>query len=318
MLIRWMLFVCLLLMFHCSAYAMIDSMRAPLPTQQSNPIMLRFFNPIPVSAFDMHTTLSFEQNYASLNMFYAIPKASFLVDTELYMPTLQLRHRLNDQHLFNIRVPFYRPYNGVLDGFLQKYHQLFGLPNNGREFRPTNQMGYYVQPGWTAQNRWELGNISLELQSQLYRNEQWAVALLSSVQFATASRIRGWSSGNTDLSLGIVSSWYGNIYFSHFELRGVRIGVADVGFLRYQNYWRTSVTLGRDLGKDSSLLLQVQGGSSPYKTGLFVLDQNPWMFNLGFRVQGDTVEYTVNFGENITQYTTADFSFGLNMRWFFH
>jgi len=292
-----------------------DGMRAPLSTQQLHPIMLRFFNPTPISAFDMESSILFEQSYASLNMFDSVPNGKFLVDTELYVPSLDLRYRLNPQHRMNIRIPFYRPYNGVLDHALRQYHQLVGLPNNGREFRPSNQMGYYLRPEWTAQNRWEMGNISLELQSQVYQTDHLAVAILSSMYLPTSSKARGWSSGGIDLSLGTTMSWYGEHYFAHAELRAIRTGAASEGTLVYKDYLRTSIAVGREFGQKYSALIQIQGGSSPYQSDLFVLDQNPWVLLFGWRIRGDSALYSLNFSENITQYTTADFSFGFNIRW---
>lgn len=308
------LMITLLLLCHIS-HAASDSLRAPIATQQMHPIMMRFFNPVPVSAFDMGSSVQLEQSYASLNMYDTLPNAKFLVDTELYVPTLNVRRALNAHHLLSIRVPLYRPYNGVLDGFLTNYHQLVGLPNNGRQFRPSNQMAYYLHPEWSADNRWELGNISLELQSQLYKKNDIAVAIVSAVYLPTASKARGWSSGAVDLSLGATAAWYGDAYFSHAELRAIRTGASSTGSLTYRNYLRSSATIGRDLGSRCSALIQIQGGNSPYQSNLFVLEQNPLIMTFGLRIQGESALYSFNFSENLTQYTTADFSFGFNIRW---
>lgn len=298
-----------------TAFAASESLRTPLATQQLHPIMMRFFNPVPVSAFDMNNSITIEQHYASLNMFDAVPNGRFLVDMELYVPTLNIRHKLSPKHLISLRLPLYRPYNGVLDGFLNNYHRLAGLPNNGREFRPSNQMSYYLQPQWSSENRWEIGNISLEMQSQVYQKDQLAIALLSSVHLPTSSKSRGWSSGKTDLSLGSAISWHGDDYFAHAELRAIHTGAKSEGNMHYQNYIRSSATLGRDLGNHYSALIQIQGGTSPYQSDIYVLEQNPWVMNIGLRMQQGSTLYTFIFSENITQYTTADFALGVNVRW---
>jgi len=297
------------------SYAATDAMRAPLSVPLMHPIMMRFLNPTPVSAFDMSNAVTLEQNYASLNMFDVVPNGQFIVDTELYVPTIQVRQRISKQHLMRARLSLYRPYNGILDNFLKNYHQLVGFPNNGREFRPSNQMAYALRPEWSSQNRWEIGNIELELQSQIYKNHHLAVAILSTIQLPTASKKRGWSSGGTDFSLGATFSWYGNKYFTHAELRAIRVGATSTPSLAYQPYFRSSLTLGRELSSHYTALIQLQGGSSPYQSSLFVLSQNPWVLRFGLRVQGNTAIYSYHFTENLTQYTTADFSFGFNVRW---
>ncbi|MDQ6963225.1 MAG: DUF3187 family protein [Mariprofundaceae bacterium] len=313
---RPIFFLCLSFFFMShTAFAASASMRAPLASQQLHPIMMRFFNPIPVSAFDMGNSIELEQHYASLNMFDAVPNGRFLVDTELYVPILHVRRQLSPKHIVSLRIPLYRPYNGVLDGFLNNYHRLAGLPNNGREFRPKNQMAYYLKPQWSAENRWEMGNISLEIQSQVYKKNSVAIALLASAKLPTSSKTRGWSSGKADFSLGTVFSWHGDDYFAHSELRAIYTGAKSEGSMQYQHYVRASATLGRDFGKHYSVLVQIQGGSSPYQSQLYVLEQNPWIMNFGLRIQGESALYTLSFSENITQYTTADFSFGFHVRW---
>lgn len=59
---------------------------------------------------------------------------------------LALRYsgQISDSFGFGVELPLFNFNSGVLDSFLESYHDLFGLPDYGRSERPRNDFLYEV------------------------------------------------------------------------------------------------------------------------------------------------------------------------------
>jgi len=298
-----------------------DISREPLPVMQQNPAMLRHYDPQPTSAQILGAggmRIRLDQYYSSIFLADRPPNPDrFLVDMELYVAEIGLRYGIGGKSDLEIRVPVVRPLAGVLDPFLRGYHRVLGLPNGGREFRPDNAYAYRYRGetgGWMSRPQWELGNVRLKLRRQVLRE---VLAVMAGIQFPSASRGRGWTNGGADVGLGAVGSWQGGAWFGHLEAWWLHpFARADVGTL-VRDYLRAAATLGRRVAPFSiplHLIVQVQGGSSPYRTGVAALDAHPWLIGFGLRAaSGRNLQWSLAFTENITQKSTQDFGISLGL-----
>jgi len=82
--------------------------------------------------------------------------------------------------------------------------------------------------------------------------------------------------------------------------------------LPIQDYFRTSFSLGKKAAwlSNSTITVQIQGGTSPYRTGFSALDQSPWLISFGVNLpETEQHHWSIAMVENITQESTQDFGF---------
>lgn len=292
---------------------------------QMNPAMMRFLDPQPQNAHvvsDGKLFLEVNHHYASIFLADSVRAPTrYLADMELYVTDLRLHYGLGMKMDITLRQTLLKPLAGVLDPSLRSYHNAFGLPNSGREFQPDNRFAYSFRGpagSWTGRGRWEAGNTELYLRRQIYASTGSAVALLASVQIPSGSRSRGWSNGSPDGGLGVAVSGEAGSLFGHLEGWGIHpFGQVDLG-TPVRNYFRITALAGYRASLFSTpfnLIIQVQGGSSPYQTGIAALDTGPWLASIGFRVMSeDRLQWSASFTENISQESTQDFGLTIGIQ----
>lgn len=317
----------ILLAFAMSARA--ADLTSPLPVRNLYPPMMRFFDPTPDSAlrsYQQSWQFELTQHYSTVNIIDYQSGVGVLVDMELYVLDPVIRYSLTNILELSLRVPLLLPGSGVLDSPIQSFHNLFGFPDNGRKLRPSNSFAYTFDNGkgarWRGSNRAELGNIELSGRFQLSKRESWALAALMAVKLPTASKTRGWGSGASDLAVGGVVSWHQGDRFAHLEGWLVQPLAKDEPGIHYERYLRGSVTLGYQLFDSTSLIVQAQGGDSPYQTMISALDRSPFLVSFGLRghlssgLGGATgLGWTATVVENISQVTTQDISVAVGLSW---
>ena len=145
-----------------------------------------------------------------------------------------------------------------------------------------------------------------------------SVVLLGGITMPTGSRKHGWGTGESDISIGGVTSWLSGNWFGHIEGHLIHPFASGSSATAYRDFARLSTTLGYQLGNRWSLMTQFQGGSSPYDAHLQQLDNPPWMVTLGGRmIFGKLSALTLAFSEGITQKTTTDFSLTIALSFHF-
>jgi len=302
-----------------------DVSRQPLPVMQANPAMIRYFDPRPSSARLLgagNGQFNLDQQYASIFLADMLPNPKrYLADMELYVIEAGLRYGISESTDIEVDVPVMRPLAGVLDPFLRDYHRALGLPNGGRAFQPDNRFSYRYRSatgGWTGHSRWEMGNLRFKLRQQWIKDR---LTVMAGVQLPRASRSHGWTNGGIDAGLGMVGSWESKTWFMHLEGWWLHPFARDDAGSPVRDYLRGAWTLGktvRFLAEPFNLIAQVQGGSTPYRTGIVALDAEPWLIGFGIRGAIDSdmtgkAQWSVSFIENITQQSTQDFGVSLGL-----
>jgi len=119
------------------------------------------------------------------------------------------------------------------------------------------------------------------------------------------------------MGLGAVGSWQAVAWFGHLEAWWLHPFARDDNGSPVRDYLRTAATLGRHVDLFSTpihLIVQVQGGSSPYRTGIRALDAAPWLIGFGVRAASrHGWQWSFAFTENITQDSTQDFGISLGV-----
>ena len=310
-----------LLMLASSAYAEPSGPTSPLSIRNLYPPMMRFFDPLPDSAFlqpDQQIRLEANQHYASIYQFDFLPVGNLLVDMELYVLDIVARKTISESVELSLRLPLLIPGSGAFDSLIQNFHSKLDMPNGGRQLRGNNRFSYQYSGHWSGEARPELGNIVVGGKYRVAGGENWSLAGLTAIKTSTASKARGWGSGAADIAAGAVISWRNNNYFTHLEAWYIYPFASDEAGLTYRSYGRGSVTAGLRMSESLSAVVQAQGGQSPYVSGLPQLVHPPYLISVGLQGEAyNSLGWSIFFTENISQKTTQDISISVNLSWLF-
>jgi len=286
--------------------------------------MLRFLDPRPSSGLVLErgqSRWSLDQSYTSVFLADSLPNPQlYLADMEIYVADFGWRHGIGASTDFSLHWPLLHPLGGFLDGFLHDYHRALGLPNSDREKRGNNNFAYYLrgEDGVEGSSRWEPGNLRLNVKHALEQAlPELDIALEGDVQFPTGSRSRGWSHSGVDAALGAAFTWRKERFSSNLNSWWVHPFTRTDAGTPVRDFLRMSLTLGYEMhwwDSPFDLMIQTQGGGSPYQTGIEQLDSAPWLISFGFRAGAmSRFQWSFAFVENITQDSTQDFGASLGL-----
>jgi len=127
-------------------------------------------------------------------------------DGESHRLAVRLDHGLNAGWEVGVEVPMIAHREGFLDSFIENWHDLFGLPQGGRDQATDNQLNYSYQknsiPLFSLQDEEVgLGDLRLLLSRQLCRTEDSALALHVSLELPTGDDDELLGSGSVDLAI---------------------------------------------------------------------------------------------------------------------
>jgi len=139
---------------------------------------------------------------------------SVLFDGETSRAIVSMRYGLSDRWEVGVDVPMISHDGGVLDGFIEGWHDFFGLPQGGRNKARRDQLHYYYQRNGSdaldySGSNGGIGDLSLFAAYQLLAAEPLArrsVALRTGVKLPTGNSSRLQGSGATDTHVRLTAS----------------------------------------------------------------------------------------------------------------
>jgi hypothetical protein len=162
------------------------------------------------------------------------PRERLLLDGETSRTTLACRYGFGDRVEAGIEIPFVGHGGGVFDGFIEGWHDFFGLPQGGRKEAPRNRLLYNYSINGKERlkvddSSFGIGDIRLTGGYQLYRSEDPgspAVSLRGSLKLPTGESSRLHGSGSTDAALWVDASDDYKMPVGHLTLFGSAGGMA--------------------------------------------------------------------------------------------
>jgi len=162
-----------------------------------------------------HLTVAFSQDIANDFALSSSSNESIHLDGESYRWTLATRYGIADGFEAGIEIPYVLYGGGVFDGFIEGWHRFFGLPNEGREFVPRNQLQFSYTKNGVQKLRMThagsgIGDISLTGGMRLYderaddSHDSLALRAALKLPSGDSANLRG--SGGTDFTLLLCGS----------------------------------------------------------------------------------------------------------------
>lgn len=201
------------LFFASVAHARYFEPFGPFPYRTPNPLYLQMAALRPATATVLPTGLVRADLTTSYSSVYNVLSGSSLsenMDMEIMRTALNVDAGLPLGIEAGLEIPFLREDGGFLDAFIQKYHDIFGFPNAGRNLRPNDEFHAQVSRNGTVIYQYRpiglaLSDISLRAKWQWLDEGHLmpALSVLGTLKLPTGKPSRGTGNGNVDGGLGV-------------------------------------------------------------------------------------------------------------------
>ncbi len=176
--------------------------------REQNPLTLVFGLPLPGHAAPLSGSewqTDFLMNIGNTTNVQNSASESLLIDGETTVVDIVISHALNDKWRVGAHIPLISNNGGTLDGFIENYHDLLGLPQGDRKRFGRNLLRYqYVRDGDVLLNftgsQSGLGDIRILADYQVRREQDNAFAAHASLKLPTGDSDDLTGSGVLDFS----------------------------------------------------------------------------------------------------------------------
>ncbi len=295
------------------------------PVPNLAPHHLVFLQPVsgPVPAGNRPWWVQVSAGYATVYSAEAGAGRSLLLDMEIARLALRGAVRLARGVEAGLEVPFLWMGGGVFDGALIAYHDLVRLPGGGRERAPRNTRRYRIvtargeyapapPDGFTPADAVVFARYALSRQPRLLAEARAAMKL------PTGNPGRGTGSGHADASAGAAGLFDLGFFDLAASAEAVWLGGSPDAALRLERNWSAALTGGVffpapwGLGRLSA---RVRYRTSPYGTGLSILDRDVVMFVGELEGRAGRWTWSLGFTEDLVVHASPDFSVFLRVGW---
>jgi hypothetical protein len=190
-------------------------LRGPLPTRNQHPFALTLHHPRPRRAVTQPsgtTGIALDLAYSSIFEIQGEPGELVYMDGETARGAARVRRGLDARTDLEFEVAATYASSGFLDAIIEDFHDLTGLPNQGREDFENDQFGMRLRRNGSLlfeveEDRLQLADLAVTLTRSLRDEDQSgpAVAMRGAIELPTGSVEHGSSNGGVDLALGSVA-----------------------------------------------------------------------------------------------------------------
>jgi hypothetical protein len=305
-----------------SATADQDNLPAPLSIKNQNPFIQIFGLPATQQARvspPNNETVEVALDIANNSIIHETAGSEEItLDGETYRLSLTLRRGIGDGIEVGAELPLVAHSNGVMDNFIEGWHDAFGLTNNDRNKSTSNTLNYdYRRNGaavmsFTQPNN-GIGDIRLFAANKLSHNSAGALSLHASLKLPTGDAEQLHGSGAPDLALSIAhmrERWLSSLQLSTFLNGGLLfLGESD----RFSAIQHRTVAFGStgviwDSHSLIDLKAQLDAHSAFYRSDLDQLGSRTLQLTVGGSIHfSPTARLDLGVGENLFTDTTPDF-----------
>ena len=245
------------------------------------------------------------------------------LDGETLRFALELRYALSDNWDLQLELPWLDHSGGSLDSLIDNWHDFWGMPDGGRSDVPRDLLDirYAGNGAFSLQDDASgLGDATLSLGYQVYRDGGSVASLVAGYKFATGDEddFLGSGAGDAYLALRFSGDHLSNLPLRwHGQLGYLRAGQSDlVGPAQERDLWFAGLSVDWIIAERWSLLAQVDGHAAPMDSGLTAPGEDAIMLTLGARWRFSrrwALEFSVV--EDVQVETAPDVTFQASLRY---
>jgi hypothetical protein len=246
------------------------------------------------------------------------------LDGETLRFALDLRYGLWRDWELQLEIPWLDHSGGELDKVIDDWHDLWGMPDGGRDNVPRDLLDYrYATPGLDLRlldDSSGLGDISLALTHAFYRREEVVASLVLGYKFGTGDEDDFLGSGADDVFLALRFSgkhlsdlpltWHGQLGY-------LRTGESDLWEdVQDQNLWFAGLAVDWQVFQSWSLIAQLDSHAGPLDSDLKQLGGEAYLLTVGARWRfADNWSLDASVVEDIRVETAPDVTFQASLRY---
>lgn len=290
----------------------------PFDLPNADPVRAFLGEPRWGAAVETKEAFEFRAGFLLANQYTAdlAGNEQIIVDVEVSRLDLTARWRLPRDLTFGISLPIVKTGGGFLDGFIDGWHDTFGLPTGGRKARPRDryEISYLDNGSITsfAESGTGIGDVGIELSGPLGRL-RWAAAL--ELPTGDEAELRGSGEVAANLSLlgrGAFADRWGYYW-------GVGASYADGGPLAVDRFerWRVGAVFGAGRELTSKLRFQVELAwmQAPYDSRTKALGRDALPLTLGVTWQTASLTWEFALAEDLSVNASPDIAFLVGVRY---
>jgi hypothetical protein len=286
----------------------------PLQVKNQYPIFIHAHQPYLEKA-SMENSLLFSLSHSSTYTVQNSEHWDINLDMEITEMNLRYKRIIKDYIELNIDLPVLIFGSGFMDGFLDWYHDAFGLSDYGRSARPLHNFLYEVKRDDTLVIRGRsgagLGDIRLALKKPFLSTNGLRLSAAGSIELPTGNTRRGFSNGSLDAGIAIlIDKRFFNFIMTHWNIGAVFPGdVRGYEIVELKNFIYGGTAIEAVFGKGLSVLVQLQGQSVIYpETDLLAVDREAYLFVVGGRYKiKNRNSFELSLAEDINTAGAPDF-----------
>ena len=251
---------------------------------------------------------------------------SLSLDGETSRTELGFRYGLTDKIELGLEVPYLWHESGMLDSFIDSWHNTIGIYTNDRSDQQENQLRIaYADANATRfdlnQNANGIGDLRLTAGWQLRESPTHRTALRLGLSLPTGDSMQLLGSGAATISLGFAGDLQAIAGYErlngYYRMHATYIGQPDLLADRYREFvGQLSAGLGYVVTTAIELRLQIATRSALYDSEIATLGEPSVTLALGANVKiTDNYLLTLGFAEDIKIQSAPDIAFQLALRY---
>ena len=197
--------------------------------------------------------------------------AQYTLDAEVFELRLHLERAFGERYALRVELPWRKVSGGSLDGLIDDWHEVFGLPEGSRDRLPEDQLLIEFREGATTMLRFDesssgIGDLSAAVGYQLQASDRSAIAAWLTVKAPTGSADDLTGSGATDVAVTLSGQ---SQLAEHWQLFGQSsvawLGEGDVLPEQQESFaWTLMGGLTWNAWRRLDLTMQVEANSRLY------------------------------------------------------
>lgn len=252
----------------------------PFPTRDQNPLLAGFGLPTPMRSRLPAAgawSLAADLNWGSTALRQGNGREELIVDAETREARFRIEHTLTDRIGVQLQIPYRYTGAGSLDGFIDRWHDVFGLPEGSRPDLPDDQMLIaYERLGTTAfyldsaaaidTSLSGLADISLDLGLELRQTPSSALTAWLSVKLPSGDADELTGSSAVDVSLVIAGEHRLSDHWSAYGQAAItRLGEGELLSNQQRSIvWSGFAGIGWQAWRGLELKLQVDAHTAAF------------------------------------------------------
>ncbi len=295
----------------------VISFDGPLSVRNHFPLFLHANTPALESA-KISRSFSARLSYSSIHTVRSSARWSVSLDMEIAEFAFRYTGKISDSFGFGIEIPLFSFNSGVLDSFLESYHDMLGLPDYGRSERPRNDFLYEVRKDGKMiikgnSGKTGIGDVRLSLKKVVYHDDP-VISIKTAIELPTGNESHGFGNGSPDF----MGSLLIDKRLSERLLMYGNAGMVFPGNLKaketidLKEYFYAGIGIEAAAWEKLHLLGQLFVQTSPFpETDISAVDRTAVMISLGGRYAFKDNSIEFSFTEDPSTSGAPDFTASL-------